>query len=248
MAVDLDWSESFFEGPWFELHLNMRNRSDIERECDSVEALLDLQPPSRIVDIPCGPGDHAIELARRGFRVTGVDRSQTLLDHASTRARGANASLDLVRGDMRTHSAVDPFDALICLWGSFGYFDTDGDLAVLRVFRDLIRPGGVLLLDLLPLEGILTNFEPKDSQRLGTMTVVQERSYDMLRQRVDGKWTFHVENERIVKYTSMRLYTVREALALLEESGFADIACFDPETRGPFEFGSARAWVRARRC
>jgi len=247
MPVDDNWSEHFFEGPWIDLHLSFRSPSDVQRETDAIVSLLQPVQGARIVDIPCGPGDHSVELARRGYQVTGVDRSAQLLEHAARRAKAAQVPVELVVDDMRTFRTDTPFDALICMWGSFGYFDTAGNQAQLQTFRELIRPGGQLLLDLLPLEGILFNFEPRDSQRVGRMIVVQERSYDMQRQRIEGTWTFHRDDERIERKSSMRLYTVRESLEMLDAAGFSDVVMLDPETLGRYELGAIRTWVRARR-
>ncbi len=247
MPVNDAWSEDFFDGPWIDLHLALRSPSDIERETDAIVEILDPGGSLRIIDLPCGPGDHAVELALRGHDVTGVDRSEELLAHAIRRARDAHVSATFEAGDMRTFRSPTTFDALICMWGSFGYFDAEGDLAQLHTFRELLRPDGTLLLDLLPLEGILVSFEPHDSQRIGRMIVTQKRSYDMHRQRIDGVWTFHRDDERIERRTSMRLYTIREALEMLRVVGFEDVDLFDPETRAPFALGATRTWLRARR-
>jgi len=247
MPMSPHWSDDFFDGPWVDLHLSFRSALDIEREADATVAFLGLPLGASIVDIPCGPGDHTIELARRGYCTTGIDRSEALLGHAKARALEAGAKASFVRGDMRSVRLDQDFDALVCLWGSFGYFDDAGDRAQLETFRHLLRPGGVMLIDLLPLEGILTHFEPRDSHRVGPMIVAQERSYDVLTQRTDAVWTFHRDGDRIVRKTSLRLYTVRELIGLLEEAGFENVAVFDPETRDAFALGSVRAWVLARR-
>jgi SAM-dependent methyltransferase len=207
------WSDDFFDGPWVDLHLSFRSALDIEREADATVAFLGLPLGASIVDIPCGPGDHTIELARRGYCTTGIDLSEALLGHAKARALEAGTKASFVRGDMRSVRLDQDFDALVCLWGSFGYFDDAGDRAQLETFRRLLRPGGVMLID----------------------------------QRTDAVWTFHRDGDRIVRKTSLRLYTVRELIGLLEEAGFENVAVFDPETRDPFALGSVRAWVQARR-
>lgn len=247
MTVNCNWSESFFEGPWIDLHLSMRSAFDIRREVDAITGVLDLPLGSRIIDLPCGPGDHVIELARRNYQVTGVDRSEQLLEHARQRAAQIGVTPSFLPGDMRAFQATPPFDALICLWGSFGYFDEDGDRQQLNAFHSLIRKGGLLLLDVLFLEGILLHFEPHDSHRTGDMTVIQDRRYDHVGQRIESDWTFRIGKKSIQRTTSMRLYTVRETLGLLREQGFDDIQLLDPETLRPFSLGSIQSWVCARR-
>jgi len=241
------WSDGFFEGPWVPLHLSFRSPGDIARESEAVVAFLDLPTGCSVVDIPCGPGDHAIELARRGFHVTGIDRSEVLLEHAKRRASKAAVQAVFEHGDMRDVRLGKSFDALLCMWGSVGYFDNAGDRAQIETFWNLLRPGGVMLIDISPLEGILLNFEPRDTHRVGSMLVIQERSYDGLRQCIDARWTFEEQGQRIVKHTSMRLYTVRQWREFLETIGFEDVQIIDPQTGSAFALGSFHAWIRARR-
>ena len=242
------WSDNFFDGPWNKLHTSFRRPIDTEREVDAVIAILNLPVGSSIADVPCGPGDHTIELARRGFHSTGIDRSGSLLEHARARAtsRGVEPSfIEFIHGDMRSIRFDQRFDAVICMWGSFGYFDSPGDHEQIHTFRHLLKPGGLVLIDLLPLEGILMHFEPRSSHRVGPMLVVQDRSYDVRTQHIDSVWTFHEDGDRTVRRTSMRLYSVREVVELLEAVGFVDVRVMEPETRQPFAFGDVRAWVRA---
>ena len=247
MTFDTKWSDSFFNGPWVTFHLSMRAAEDIEGDCDAITALLSLEPPARLLDVPCGTGDHSIEMAKRGFSVFGLDRSEELLDHARSRATDAGTDATWVNDDMRTFTSVSGFDALICMWGSFGYFDDEGDLQQLEACYRALRPGGQILLDLLPLEGLLPRFLPKDWQEVGGVMITQRRHYDPVHQRIEGAWTFVLDGVTTNRASSMRLYTYREALVLLERVGFEDVQGFDPETRQPFELGSTRAWMRGRK-
>ena len=247
MINNPNWSESFFEGPWIDLHLSFRKPFDTEREVDALVAILGIPKGASVIDVPCGPGDHTIELANRGYLTTGVDQSEVLLGHAKARASKAGVSSSFVLGDMRSIRLDREHDALICMWGSFGYFDEAGDMAQIDTFHTLLKPSGYLLLDLLPLEGLLINFEPMDSHHVGSMLVIQERMYDLASQRVVARWTFRGDNFRIERTTSVRLYTVRELVTMLENAGFGEVAILEPETRKPFELGYGRAWVRARK-
>jgi SAM-dependent methyltransferase len=100
-----------------------------------------------VLDVCCGPGRHALPLAGRGYQVTGVDRDAAAL--AAARQAGADFPATFVQADMRALAAVPgPFDAAICLWQSFGYFDAATNAAVLGDLAAHLRPGGRLILDL----------------------------------------------------------------------------------------------------
>jgi len=247
MSIDDKWSESFFDGPWVPFHLNMRTDEDIQGDCDAITSLLGLAEGSSVFDVPCGTGDHAIELAKRGWSMTGVDRSEELLGHARRRAAEAGVDVNWVPDDMRELATVSGANALICMWGSFGYFRDEEDRKQLEAFFRALGSGGQVLLDVLPLEGLLPRFQPKDWQEIGGVMITQRRHYDPVGQRIEAKWTFVLDGVTTQRASSMRLYTYREALQLLESVGFVDVQGFDPETRLPFELGSTRAWMRGRK-
>lgn len=101
-----------------------------------------------MLDLCCGQGRHAVELARRGFRVTGLDLSEYLLGPAKQRAQQAGVEVEFVRGDMRELPWEGEFDAVINMWTSFGYLETDEeDERALHAIRSALRPGGLLLMD-----------------------------------------------------------------------------------------------------
>jgi SAM-dependent methyltransferase len=110
-----------------------------------VEAL-DLEPGQRVLDVGCGPGRHAVELARLGMQVTGVDVSPRFLEIAARAAREAGVSASFFEVDARRMPFEDEFDAVISICqGAFGLMGGDDDL-VLRRMAQAVRPSGKLLL------------------------------------------------------------------------------------------------------
>ena len=86
--------------------------------------------------------DAALELARRGFRVTGVDRTRLYLERAARRAREEGLEVELVREDMRRFRRPEAFAAAVNLFTSFGYFDDDGYLFVMGRIDDVVNVRG----------------------------------------------------------------------------------------------------------
>ena len=115
-----------------------RTREDVE----FLERVLP-SPPARVLDVACGLGRHMTALAARGYVCVGVELDAEISSEA--REHG----LDVRTLDMRNlHQIEDPFDAVILMWASFGYFDDDTNAAVLAAMADLLRSRGVLVLDL----------------------------------------------------------------------------------------------------
>jgi len=126
-----------------------------EAEVDFVIEELGLSPGARILDMGCGTGRHSVELARRGYRMTGVDQSAGMLSEARKAAQEAQVEVEWVQADARDFSREDAFDAAICLCeGAFGLLETTGEaieqpLAILRNIGGSLKPGGKAIFTVL---------------------------------------------------------------------------------------------------
>ena len=140
------WFTTFFDRAYVAQLREEKSPAQTRREIDFI--LRALRPPrgARILDVPCGYGRHAAGLARRGFRVVGVDLSRAMLAEARRRFV-ERPRLTFVRGDMRRIAFRAEFDAVVNLYTSFGYFTPAQNRAVLRRLARALRPGGRLLID-----------------------------------------------------------------------------------------------------
>jgi cyclopropane fatty-acyl-phospholipid synthase-like methyltransferase len=108
---------------------------------------LELRPASRLLDVGCGPGLYAIELATRGIRTSGIDLSASSIRHATAAARAAGLDIDYRVGDYTRDELRGPFDAAIMVYLDFGVLD-DGALdRLLDGLRAALRPGALFAFD-----------------------------------------------------------------------------------------------------
>ncbi len=106
--------------------------------------LLDFPPGTRVLDLCCGPGLFVVPLAARGYEVTGVDLSPSMLERARAACDAAGAKARLERADMLTYREPEAFDVVLNVFTSFGYFEAAEDnLRVLRNARESLAPGGL---------------------------------------------------------------------------------------------------------
>ncbi|MBN2238299.1 MAG: class I SAM-dependent methyltransferase [Dehalococcoidales bacterium] len=122
------------------------------KEVDFLLEELNLPEGSRILDIGCGTGRHSIELARRGFQVTGVDISAGMLAEAEKTAREEGVSVEWVQSNAAAYTSEAVFDAAVCLCeGAFCLLDEDDDpherdLSILRNIYAALKQGGKFIL------------------------------------------------------------------------------------------------------
>jgi SAM-dependent methyltransferase len=124
---------------------------DYEAECDMIERLFAdhlSYPVANVLDLGCGTGGHAIPLAKRGYRVTGVDRSPQMLDAARNKAAGLTDPPDFREGDVTAVRLDMKFDAVVMMFAVLGYQAEPADLAAtVATVREHLRDGGVFIAD-----------------------------------------------------------------------------------------------------
>lgn len=141
-----------FERGYADLYDQIYGDKDYERECDLLCELLELagvNSGSTLLDLGCGTGNHALSLARRGYRVTGVDISPRMLDIARRKAEREGAT-DLVfaEADIRELHLAQTFDAAIMMFAVLSYQVENADVMnTLRAARRHLETGARLFFD-----------------------------------------------------------------------------------------------------
>lgn len=159
--------ETFFDehAPIYEENVFTKNT---KREVDFLLEELSLPPDATILDVGCGTGRHSIELARRGYAVTGLDLSSGMLAKAAESAEAAGVSVEWIRSDATRFSFPGRFDAAICLCeGAFGLLGQGDDpigqpLAILQNVSRSLKPGSKTLFTVLNGATMLRKYQNED--------------------------------------------------------------------------------------
>jgi SAM-dependent methyltransferase len=220
-ALLTPWYSTFFDSIYLE-HLKAL---PTDLTCREVEFMLDklcLPGGASVLDLCCGPGRHAIEFARRGYRVTGQDLSEQYLAVGRASALREGKSLDWVCADMRHIPFKDEFDTCCVWYSSYGYLETDAeDLRVLVSISGALKPGGKLILDVMSQAFLVRNYIPYTWKACNDGTVLLESlHYDMLTGRNSLDVTaIRPTGERTSANIQIRMYTLTELARMLAEAG-----------------------------
>lgn len=191
--------------------------------------LRQVRPKGRaVLDLCCGPGRFSIPLAKRGYRVTGVDRSRLYLARARARAKAARVRVEWVRRDMREFVRPGAFDLALSMFTSFGYFDDrQDDLRVLRHVLESLRPGGAFVIETIGKERIARIFLPLKFDALPDGTkLFQRREVRRDWTRMWDEWTL-VRGGRAKSYIfEHTLFSGQELRDLMTGAGFTDVRLY----------------------
>jgi SAM-dependent methyltransferase len=196
------------------------------------------------LDLGCGNGRHSIELAKRGFKVIGVDNNPIFLKEAKGLADKEHVEVEWVQADMRNISLSSKFDLVISLFTSFGYFQIDDDdISVINGVARLLKQGGVFFLDIANKEKIIRMFREKDWRKLSNgSTVIIERWFDFEQGREFEKRTIVSEGSKVRKiYCSFRRYTLVEIVKMCKVAGLDYKRSFG-------DFNGENLGVNSKRC
>ncbi len=209
------------------------------RDAAPLVKLLCLKPGARVLDLCCGPGRFSIELARRGFRVTGVDRTVLYLAEARRRAKQRKLDVEFVRSDMRRFVRPRAFDACINMFTSFGYFeDPADDLKVCRHVCRSLRPGGRFLIQAAGKEWLARYFQPRDWREEAGAFFLEERKVVPGWTGLENRWVLiHKGKVREFRFF-LRVYSGVELRDLLLRAGFTKVDIYGGLDAEPYDHNS----------
>jgi SAM-dependent methyltransferase len=219
-----------------------------QTEIDLILELTGAGSDIAVLDLGCGPGRHALELARRGFMVTGVDRTAVYLEQARRKAGHEGLAVEFVQADMRDFRRPDAFDLALSLFTTFGYFEeaADNELVLANVHASL-RAGGTLLIDMTGKEVLARKFQPRDWVEQDGVFLLEERRVIDDWRRVENTWTVFDGEERRAFTFRHWLYAASELDAMLRAAGFGAVALYGDLGGRPYDHEAGRLVAVARK-
>jgi SAM-dependent methyltransferase len=245
-----EWYAELFDERYLAFHEELLDPALAEADVEFVDRALALADSSRVLDLGCGFGRHAVGLARRGPHVTGLDLSEPMLELATEKAAAAEVQVEWLRRDMRNLAGLGPFDACICLYTAFGFFDDLDNQHVLEGVHACLRPGGSFMLDLSNPLALMRRWPQRAWRESQSGVRLESAEYDALTGRVRSQRSlFRPDGTRLdLPDTSVRVYPPHELANLLCETGFEIEQVYGDLGDRPFEWNRSirQVWVGRR--
>jgi SAM-dependent methyltransferase len=221
---------------------------DAVGEVNRIIKLSGIRKGAKVLDLCCGNGRHSLELARRGFKVIGVDLTEEYLANARRKARAQGLNIKFVRDDMRRFCQLDYFDAVINMYTSFGYFDNpEDDRRVLSNTYYSLHKGGTLLIDVVGKEILARIFKPRQWQEDNGRIFLQERKIARDWSWINNRWIIIENGKKYEIEFGHRIYSAAELTALLKDCGFKSVKIYGDLAGSDYDHNAKRMIAVAKK-
>jgi SAM-dependent methyltransferase len=225
--------DAFFSEFYLRAYATDERDAGAEQQALAAARLSGCAERGELLDVPCGFGRHSIPLAEAGYRVTGVDRSQTLIDEAGRRG----SEPKFIQADYRDLPFPDAtFDAALNLFSSLGYLGDEEDTRALTEIHRVLRPGRRLVIETNHRDLLVTRWSDTDWYLVGEgRLLLEQRTFDAAAGIAQSTQTLIGSNgERESRTWSLRTYSATELVGMLDRAGFETARCYGDLEGGPF--------------
>ena len=223
-----------FSGIYSEVYDLIYQDKNYESECNLIEDIFrkySKRPVQSILDLGCGTGNHAIPLAKRGYKVTGVDLSESMLEHARVKVENSKEKklLKFIQGDIRSINLKQKFDAAIMMFAVLGYQLENSDVfSTLKCVRKHLKKDSLFIFDVWYGPAVLRE---KPSQKIkilsnskGRVLRVASGELDIMKHLCTVHYlVWQLEKNKIVQeieeHHTMRFFFLKELEFFLQVSG-----------------------------
>lgn len=237
---------------YYQAYKDQFSPEETRAEVDGVIRLLELAPQARVLDVSCGFGRHSVELARRGYHVTGLDLSPHLLRHARDAAKTTQVDVTWIEADMRDIPVpAEPYDAVVSLFSSFGLLGTDKEeLKAARAMAHVLAPGGKALIETVNREIMLRRWVSKRWREQPDGTLICDKlKFEVTTGILHSEETaISPDGQRTYAKDQLRLWSFTELALLLQVSGFEAVAPFGNLDGSSYTWDSYRMAVVAHKA
>jgi SAM-dependent methyltransferase len=234
MTEKNDWFRDWFGSPYYRILYRNRDEQEARAFVARLCAHLEPRPGARMLDIACGEGRFAVQLAALGFDVTGIDLSHESIEKAKAQE---HEHLQFFVHDMRFPFYINYFDYAFNFFTSFGYFTSDRDhLMAAKAFAAALKPGGTLVIDYLNREQSLRQLVPEETVQRGSyhfqISRRLERNHfikDIRFTDADGRERHYMESVAAFAPEDFQRIFNAAGLEITETFGDYMLQPFDPE-------------------
>ena len=240
-------NSAFFKGIYKEVWRNEIPKGLTEAEVDFIEEIAKLKKQDTVLDIMCGYGRHANELAKRGYSVTAIDNSKEYIDEIKVIAEGEKLSVKAMLEDVSQAKFTERYDAVICMGNSFAFFNAETAKAILQQIFGCLSLGGVFIINTWTIAEIaIKNFQERTWHYVNYYKFFTESKFLFQPTRIESNYTIlaasgEMETLKGIDY----IFSFAELELMLNNAGFKMRDVYSTPRKRKYNFGDSRAYIVA---
>lgn len=259
MIVPSNWYEDFFHGVTLDLWRKAIPSEQTKAESEFLINNLACDAGAHLLDLPCGNGRLSFELAKRGYRVTGVDISEEFIHEArsinrdqppatpTSRDSDAVAPVEFVLGDMRRIEGEGIYDGAFCFGNSFAFLEYADMEKFLRGIARALKPNTRFIIETgMAAESVLRKFEEEATDEIGDITFTTRERYLAEESCIESEYIFERDGKTETRLAKEWIYTVAEIRRMLARAGFVVLELYGSLKCEAYKLGSEELFVIAQ--
>ena len=228
----MNWFENWFGSPYYKILYQNRDEYEAQEFVENLLGYLQPRAGSSMLDIACGEGRFAKQLAEHGYDVTGIDISHSSIETAKA---SETDSLRFFVQDMRLPFYINYFDYAFNFFTSFGYFAHMRDHALAaRSFAAALREDGILVIDYLNADQVVSNIVTEETVQRGSYTFRITRKLE--RSHIIKEISFTDADMKPRHYTeTVAAFTLSDFIKMFRPAGMHLVSTFGDYKLGPYD-------------
>lgn len=246
-----NWYETFFQGINCELWEKAVSPEWTKQEVDFLISELNIKQGQHLLDIPCGFGRHSIELAKRGYQLTGIDISETFIKPLNEKIKSEKLPIHTIQADILSVKFDNTFSGAICMGNSFGYFNFEKMKLFVEKVSSSLKVGSKFVINSgMIAESILPNFSiyQNKSFTVGNITMDITNIYNVEDSYMISNLLFTKEGKREEHSFKHFVFTLGEVKRLLKLFGLKTIATYSSLSKEEYKLGDQQIYIVAEKA
>jgi cyclopropane fatty-acyl-phospholipid synthase-like methyltransferase len=238
-------NDVFFSGSYKEVWRRLIPSGLSEAECDFIEDVAQLKQGDPILDIMCGYGRHALELARRGYAVTAVDNAADYIDEIKATSAAEMLPVEAFVEGALTVPLQKNYKAAICMGNSFAFFDRKDAISLLKKISSHLMEDGILLINSWMIAEIaIKHFREKEWIEVDGYKYLLDYKFHFQPSRIESEHTLLTTQGLVEVINGVDyVYTLAEMEAMFAEAGLCTKALFSTPRKRPFKMGDNKIYI-----
>jgi cyclopropane fatty-acyl-phospholipid synthase-like methyltransferase len=259
MTIPSDWYENFFHGVTLDLWRQAIPPQQTIAEAEFLIENLDCKHGSHLLDVPCGNGRLSFELAKRGYRVTGIDISEEFIAEAQASVAdppnppaGAGGTdlttpIEFVLRDMRHIEGEAIYDGAFCFGNSFAFLEYADMEKFLSGIARALKPNTRFIIETgMAAESVLRKFEEEATDEIGDITFTTRERYLAEESCIESEYIFERDGKTETRLAKEWIYTVAEIRRMLARAGFVVLELYGSLKCDAYKLGSEELFIIAQ--